>query len=170
MTFRWPAGPDAAAQFAALQDVPDEANRLARQGQLWSFPALPEVIALLDWAAERVISVLAGQQPMTWPGADAEHFAQNRDQAVREFDYGVRAVVESDRTAIVVDAQIRILGISGPLAAEIGWAVDDLVGRRVVAIVPAAVPGSACRRADTPPEHRRGTRAAGRPPTAGSAR
>ncbi len=52
------------------------------------------------------------------------------------FDYDVHAAVDGGRTAIVIDAQNRILGISGTLAAKIGWNVDDLVGRRVVAIVP----------------------------------
>jgi PAS domain S-box-containing protein len=129
-------GPDAAADAAALQDVLDEANRLAAQGQLLTQQSLPEVIAVGDWAAEQIISSLSGQAPMRWAGADAERFAQELDQAVREFDYDVASVVDGPRTAIVVDSQNRILGISKALAREIGWAVDDLVGRRVVAIVP----------------------------------
>jgi hypothetical protein len=86
--------------------------------------------------AEQVISALSGQEPMAWPGADAEHFAQQLDHAAREAHYDVGAVVEGERTAIVVDGQNRILGISSVLAAEIGWDVGDLLGRRVVAIVP----------------------------------
>lgn len=57
-------GTDAPAHFAALQDVLDEANRLAADGQLLTHPALPEVIAVCDWAAEQVISTLTGQAPM----------------------------------------------------------------------------------------------------------
>jgi len=131
-----PVGTEAPEQFAALQDVLDEANRLAVDGQLLTQPALPEVIAVRDWAAEQVISALSGQAPMPWPGADAEHFAQRLDHAVREVDFEVSAVVNGDRTAVVVDGQNRILGISAALAVEIGWEVEDLVGRRVVAIVP----------------------------------
>lgn len=129
-------GPEASADFALLQDTLDEANRLSRQGQLLTKPALPEIIALRDWVADQVISATAGQEPMAWPGADAEHFAQVLDQAVREVDYDVQGVLQGQRTAIVVDSQNRILGISDSLAAEIGWRADDLVGRRVVAIVP----------------------------------
>ena len=58
------------------------------------------------------------------------------DQAVREVDYDVRGAVSGPRAAIVVDGQNRILGISDALADAVGWAVQDLVGRRVVAIVP----------------------------------
>lgn len=128
--------PEAAADFAMLQDVLDEANRLASQGRLLTQPSLPEIIAVRDWAAEQVISSLSGQEPMPWAGADADYFSQEQDPAVREIDYDVGGVVDGPRTAIVVDAQNRILGISAPLAREIGWEVDDLVGRRVVAIVP----------------------------------
>ena len=132
-----PLWPDAAADFASLQDVLDEANRLASQGQLLTRPSLAEVTALRDWAAEQVISSLSsGQVPMPWVGADAEYFLQNLDQAAPEVDYDVAAVVSGPRTAIVVDGQNRILGISSALAAEIGWQVNDLIGRRVVAIVP----------------------------------
>ncbi len=133
-----PLVPEAAADFAALQDVLDEANRLAAQGLLLTSPALPEVIAVRDWAAEQVMSAQAGQAPMPWPGTDADHFSQQADQAVREFDYDVAATVSGTRTAVVVDRQNRILGISPALAVQIGWDVDDLVGRRVVAIVPPA--------------------------------
>jgi PAS domain S-box-containing protein len=131
-----PLWAEAAADCAVFQDLLDEANRLAAQGELLIQPTLPEVIALRDWAAEQIISAAAGQSPMPWPGADAEHFAQQLDEAVREFDYDVAAVVNGARTAICVDAQNRILGISAALAREIGWDVGDLVGRRVVAIVP----------------------------------
>lgn len=129
-------GPDASADAATLQDVLDEANRLSSQGRLLTRPALPEIVAVQDWAAEQIISSTSGQAPLPWTGADAERFSQELDHAVREFDYDVLDIVEGSRTAIVVDSQNRILGISQALASEIGWDVDDLVGRRVVAIVP----------------------------------
>lgn len=136
LDLEFPVWREAAADFATLQDVLDEANRLAVQGRLLTRPSLPEVVAVRDWAAEQVISSLSGQAPMAWTGADADYFSEHQDQAVREIDYDVAGVVGGPRTAIVVDAQNRILGISVPLAQEIGWQVDDLVGRRVVAIVP----------------------------------
>lgn len=132
-----PLWPGAADDAAALQDVMDEANRLARQGLLLTRPSLTEVTALRDWAAEQIITgSTATQAPMPWPGADAEQFAHQQDDAVRQFDYDVRSVIDGARTAVVVDGQNRILGISDALATEIGWDPSDLVGRRVVAIVP----------------------------------
>ena len=126
------------ADFATLQDVLDEAQRLAHAGQLLVSPALPEIVAVRDWAAEQVLASSAGLPPRPWPGADAEHFARSVDHAAREIDYDARGRLAGDRTGIVVDEHNRIVGISEPLARDLGWAVDDLVGRRVIAIVPPA--------------------------------
>lgn len=124
------------ADFAALQDVLDEAQRLAHARRLLVPPALPEIVALRDWAAEQVTAGLAGLPPRAWPGADAEHFARSVDHAARDIDYDTEARLAGDRMAVVVDEHNRIVGISKALADELGWAVDDLVGRRVVAIIP----------------------------------
>lgn len=128
--------PQLAADAAVLQDVLDEANGLAAAGQLLTRPALPEVVALRDWVAEQLISAASGQAPMVWPGADAEHFAEHLDASAQHVDYDVASAVNGPRTAIVIDASNRVLGISSSLAARIGWEAGDLVGRRVVAIVP----------------------------------
>lgn len=124
------------ADFAVLQDVLDEGQRLSHAGQLLVQPALPEVIALRDWVCEQVIAITAGGAPARWEGAAAEHFAQTRDAVARELDFDTTAVLDRDNRAIVVDSHNRIVGIGSVLAAEIGWDVDDLVGRRVVAIIP----------------------------------
>lgn len=131
-----PVTADLAADAALLQDVLDEANRLAGDGRLLTRPALPEIIALRDWAAEQIISSHSGQAAMPWPGADAEHFAQQLNEVAREIDYDVRSVIDGPRAAIVIDSGNRVLGISHELAAQIGWDADELVGRRLVAIVP----------------------------------
>jgi hypothetical protein len=55
-------GDDPAVDFAVLQDVLDEAERLAASGLLLARPGLPEVVALRDWAAESVIAQLTGQR------------------------------------------------------------------------------------------------------------
>jgi len=129
-------GEDPAADFSVMQDVLDEAERLAGHGQLLSRPGLPEIIALRDWAAESTIAQLNGQHPAPWPGAAAERFAQSVDERARQVDFDVSHVRDADRGAIAADDANRILAISRSLAQALGWEPDDLVGRRVVAIVP----------------------------------
>jgi PAS domain S-box-containing protein len=46
------------------------------------------------------------------------------------------AVRDADRGVVAADDANRIIAVSRPLAAELGWEVDDLVGRRVVALIP----------------------------------
>lgn len=134
-----PLWPTAAEDAAALQDVVDEANRLSRHGQLLTPPSLSEVTALRDWAAEQIIiGATSGRACVPWAGVDAGHLAQDPDTPVQQVDYDAQQAVGGPRTAIVIDRANRILAITASLAAVIGWEADDLVGRRVLAIVPPA--------------------------------
>ncbi|HVE74527.1 MAG TPA: PAS domain S-box protein [Mycobacteriales bacterium] len=128
------AAADDAAMFAVLQDVLDEAERLAASEQMLSRPGLPEVIALRDWACEQIIAQLNGQSPSPWPGADAERFLSERDEST--IDWDTTQISESDQGYVAADESNRIIAISRPLAELLGWEPEDLVGRRVVAIVP----------------------------------
>jgi PAS domain S-box-containing protein len=124
-----------ATSFGVLQDVLDEAERLASSGQMLTRPSLPEVIAVRDWACEQVIAQLNGQEPSSWPGIDWDHLNQREGEST-DIDWDFGPIVDSDRGAVAADDSNRIIAISRPLAAALGWAVGDLVGRRVVAIVP----------------------------------
>jgi PAS domain S-box-containing protein len=127
---------DASATFAVLQDVLDEAERLATSGRLLARPGLPEVIAIRDWAAEQVISQLAGLPPSPWPGTAAERFLHRQDDPLAELDWDLAPVRDAERGAVAADDANRILAISRPLADTLGWRPEDLVGRRIIAIVP----------------------------------
>jgi PAS domain S-box-containing protein len=133
--------PDAGATFAALQDVLDAAERLAVDGKLLIRPGLPEIIAVRDWACEQVIAQLAGSSPAPWPGTDQERFEhQVHDRAeppVPEWD--AAAVTGATTGVIAADDANRIVAISQPLADLLGWDPADLVGRRVVTIIPPAL-------------------------------
>jgi len=132
---------DAAARFAVLQDVFDTAERLSVEGELLLRPALPEITAVRDWACEQVIAQLAGNPPSPWPGTDQERFErefQDRSTPVAlQWDSAV--VTASTRGVIAADDANRIIAISDPLAARLGWDPRELVGRRVVAVIPPAL-------------------------------
>jgi PAS domain S-box-containing protein len=143
-------GPD----FAAMQDTLDRAEHLARDGHLLAYPGLPEVIAVRDWACEQVVAQLAGIAPAPWPGTDLERF--DRATADAAAPGGVRtaggrgpggpgarpagadlaAVTTSHGWVAAADESNRILAVSDPLARLLGWEPAELVGRRIVALIP----------------------------------
>ncbi len=122
--------------FAALQDLLDEAERLAGADRLLVRPGLPEVVAVRDWACEQVIAQVAGSPGKPWPGADDDRFADDVDAGARPVGWDDTPVREATVGAIAVDEANRVVAVSRPLAELLGWAIGDLVGRRVVAIVP----------------------------------
>ena len=133
-----PVPTDAAGSFAALQDVLDAAEELAVQGRLLARPGLPEVVAVRDWACEQAISQLAGIAPSPWPGTGQERFAEGVTDVDETTSPGwdTAVVAESDRGVVAADEANRILAISRPLAGALGWDPADLVGRRVVVLIP----------------------------------
>jgi len=129
--------PDHAADaFAALQDVLDVAETLAARGLLLARPGLPEIVAVRDWACEQGISQHSGVLPSPWPGTGQERFILVHDRhEPAPLEWDTRLVSDADRGAVAADAN-RVIAISRPLADALGWDVDDLVGRRVVVLIP----------------------------------
>lgn len=131
---------DGQLALLALQDALDAGERLATADRLLIRPGLPEIIAVRDWVCNSVIAQLGGVEAGPWPGTDQEHFTvqvNDRDTAAPAWD--VAAVRDADRGVVAADEANRIVAISRPLADALGWDVDDLVGRRVVALIPPAL-------------------------------
>ncbi|NYD23977.1 ATP-binding protein [Kineococcus aurantiacus] len=132
---------------AALQDALDAAEELARQGLLLALPGQAEVVAVRDWVCEQVQSQLQGAPARAWQGARHERFeipghelAPEAAAALEEALTAVReAAVRSGRGFVAIDAGSRVLAVDDALAAALGWEVAELVGRRVVAIIPPAL-------------------------------
>ncbi len=130
-----------APAFAAMQDTLDAGERLARSGALLVRPALPEIVAVRDWACEQVISQLSGGTASPWAGTAQQRFetdVNDRDvhDAVAWDDTAVRT---SDRGVVAADDANRIVAISPPLASLLGWDPVALVGRRVVTLIPPSL-------------------------------
>ncbi|MBW3646736.1 MAG: ATP-binding protein [Actinobacteria bacterium] len=130
---------DLGPAFGAMQDTLDAAEGLAGQGRLLARPALPEIIAVRDWACEQITAQLDGVPPSPWPGADQDRFTVDVHERDSEPDLGgwdIGVVRDSDRGVVAADDANRIVAVSRPLADFVGWDVDDLVGRRVVTLIP----------------------------------
>lgn len=130
-----PVPPGAGDSFARLQDVLDVAERLAARDVLLATPALPEVMALRDWACEQVIVQLHGGRPSRWPGVREPQSEQDGDPRV-DAGWSAREVDEAEVGVVAADDANRIVAVSRPLAAELGYAPAELVGRRVITLVP----------------------------------
>ncbi len=125
--------------FGAMQDTLDAAERLAQAGQLLARPGLPEIVAVRDWACEQIMAQLAGVAASPWPGTDQERFTVDVDARQEEPDltgWDVSQVRDADRGVVAADDANRIIAVSRPLADALGWDVEDLVGRRVVTLIP----------------------------------
>ena len=123
--------------FGQLQDALDEAERLAAAGLLLVRPGLPEIVAVRDWACEQVIAQVAGSPSSPWAGADDERFTGLVDAVgPLEPTWDASLLEDPTRSVVAADDANRIIGISPALSAQLGWRPEDLVGRRIVAIVP----------------------------------
>ena len=133
--------PEAVRHFAALQDALDLAERLAASGDLLARPGLPEIVAVRDWACEQVLAQSAGAPVAAWPGTDHERFLARDDGPgdVTPWDltaWDVGIVRSAVRPVVAADDSNRIVAVSPAMADLSGWVVDDLVGRRVVTLIP----------------------------------
>jgi PAS domain S-box-containing protein len=124
-----------------LQDALDAGIELGNAGDLLIRPALPEVIALRDWACEQVLAQVHGVPPTPWTGTDHPRFVDPhvvRDTApLPAWDNEV--VAASPRSVVAADDNNRLVAVSRSAAEMLGWDADDLTGRRVVTIVPSAL-------------------------------
>ncbi len=121
--------------FLALQQVLDAAEGLALQGALLSRPGLPEVVAVRDWVCDQVQAQVAGGAPSPWPGTAQPRFETEAvDLDVAHPD--LPQALASGRGVVAADEANRIIGISEPLARALGWDPHELVGRRLVTLIP----------------------------------
>jgi PAS domain S-box-containing protein len=131
--------PEDVPAFLSLPDTLDLAERLAVRGDLLANPALPEIIAVRDWACEQVVAQLAGIPAVPWPGTDQERFETEVHGRAAPAAFDVAEVQQASTPVIAADDANRIIAVSEPLAHRLGWSQEDLLGRRVVTIVPPAL-------------------------------
>ena len=129
-------GADQRAWFTSLQDVLDAADALSARELLLVRPALPEIVALRDWCCDQVVAQLSGVAASPWPGTAQERFAVevNTERARPVWDDAL--LKSTSRAVVAADDFNRIVGLSAAASELLGWPVEELVGRRVVTIIP----------------------------------
>ena len=121
-----------AAAFGLLQGVLDHANVLARMGELLVLPALPEVAALRNWMCDQVITQSSGARAVGWRLPDGPMEMPGGPLAVWDGLSGLPL----DQAWLVGDDSNRIIGASPPALELLGWKADELIGERIVAVIP----------------------------------
>jgi PAS domain S-box-containing protein len=118
--------------FGLLQGVLDDAAVLAATGELLAFPPLPEIRALRDWLCEETFSQSAGAGGRRWElPLETRPLVQTPLAEWREL-----AALPTGGSWIVGDDHNRIIGASDAVLALLGWTAEDLVGQRIIAIIP----------------------------------
>lgn len=123
---------DGVPHFAVLARMLDQAQNMARRGDLLVPVVQPEMFMLRTWLCDQVAAQAGGSSPQPWPPPQTLVPPQRRGLAwdAHTVDGSDLAMVAADDSDIVVaasDAALRLLGY------------DDrtgLVGRRLVSIIP----------------------------------
>ncbi len=131
LVLRIPRG--SAADFAALEELIEEAVAMARSGELLATPTQPEMSAMRQWLCRQVRLRAAGDDSEPVPytvQADTSALAH-------EIPAALRALGDTDEPVLVADEDNRIVAVTKPLLDLLGY--DDeaaLLRRRVVVVIP----------------------------------
>lgn len=120
------------ADFGVLLGVLDDATLLATAGDLLTLPPLPELRALCDWLCEEVVNQAGGALPRGWQLPAA---ATPVTPAVPA-SWPAMAALPAHGSWIVGDDHNQIVGASAPALDLLGWTREELVGQRIIAIIP----------------------------------
>jgi PAS domain S-box-containing protein len=117
--------------FAELHAVLVEAVTLADTGALLAPPSQPEIVALGDWFCAQVDGQARGLPAEPWTRPPT-----GRPPARPRTDWDPAPVLTARTAMVAADDANRILAISPPVTGLLGWTADDLVGHRIVTVIP----------------------------------
>ena len=124
--------------YKALRQAMRVSEQLAVEGRLLTRPGLPEILELREWVCDQILDQAASMEPTPWRGTAQARFETMSEQwaAPGPPQWDTILVSDSERGVVAADDANRIVAISRSLAAALGWEIDDLVGRRVVTLIP----------------------------------
>ncbi len=131
LALAFPEGAGAAAvERLALVEA---ADRIAQQGELLTPAAVPEVGVCRRWLYGQISLQAGGAPPVAWkmPGP-----LEPVGGAVPLPEEELVALDALTAGAIVADEANRILYANEAAASRLGWEVEELVGQRLIAVVP----------------------------------
>lgn len=131
-TVRMPFPTDAREVVLTLARVLDAAQESARQGQLLTRPALPQIRAATQWLLGQITDQLAGQDPAAWTATPRELSVTPPELA----PWDPSRLQASNTPTIAADDGNRIIATNTAAAKLLGWHPSDLIGQRITTIIP----------------------------------
>lgn len=130
-----PLAPDTVSGLSMLQGVLDDVRRLIDTQDLLVLPPLPEIIALRNWICDQVREQAVGAEPSPWR---LESTADDpADTVAAQWDESL--VPPGDTAWLIGDDHNRIVAASTGALALLGWSAEDLVGQRLLVVIPHAL-------------------------------
>ncbi len=126
-----PVTPPEVVGFDALDHLIDEVMTRAEDGQTLTPATQPEIRLLRRWICDEVRHQSRGGAPTPWPGLPSD--LPPPDRPLPDWDLG--PVRSATAAVVAADDVNRILAASPSALALLGWD-EDLLGRRIVEIVP----------------------------------
>ena len=120
------------ANFALLDTMLEAALELAEDGGFLTPTIQPELRAMRRWLCAAVAEQAEGHPPRAWELTTSDLDAPRRLPMV----WDDSKVTEATTAVIVADDTSLILAVSRPALALLGYAEGELVGRRLVAVIP----------------------------------
>lgn len=120
------------SDFSTLQAILEHGNTLARRGDFLTLPPLPEIVALRNWICGEAIEQATGRAATAWRLSVAEADMPPAQWAAAE-------QLPVDRAWLVADDHNRIIAASGPAGHLLDWSPEDLVGQRILAVIPPSL-------------------------------
>ncbi|WP_435746103.1 ATP-binding protein [Nocardioides sp. SYSU DS0663] len=123
-------------RFAVLDELLGRAVREAAAGRFLGPPTQPEIDEMRRWLCREVVAQAAdGQPPTPWAARVDTRSPLEIDEAVGGL---YRELAASDEAVVVTNEASVIVAVTTPLLEALGYADEsDIIGRRVLAVVPA---------------------------------
>ncbi|MEU3554757.1 SpoIIE family protein phosphatase [Streptomyces fragilis] len=123
---------DASPSVLILRQVLDQAEEAARSGRMLARPAVPAVRALRNWLFGQIAGQLAGGHPTAWTVVPRVP----KPGPLETVPFDPAQVRDSRTPTVAADEENRIVAVNAAAAGLLGWEPDELVGRRLLTIIP----------------------------------
>ena len=122
---------DTVPNFPVLRDLLRRCSEMSAAGLLLVPPSLPEIQAVRRWVCDEVGRQTQDLSPRPWTDIVVEDVPVDPMSAD-----AIDQVRASALPQIAADRWNRIIAVSAPAAALLGWPATELEGRRLVTVIP----------------------------------